>query len=247
MSQHTFPAKVVEIGKHEFHNPLVIGGFVDAGLVGVASVSYIIEHLELSQVAYVKSEHIPPVAVFIGERLRRAFRIYSDKEGKLLAVLCEVPVELPGLYEISSVLLDWVEQIGAKEIVLIDGIAVKGILSERETYCVADENRCKELKGKGFRLAQAAMISGLSGALLSECLGRKVAGVSLLTPASIAVPDPGAILSSIRAMNSLYNLRVDTTELEKGVSKLEEYLKTLVEQHKKLQEQKETEPERIYG
>lgn len=247
MSEHSFPTKIVELGKQSFKSPLVVGGFVDAGLVGVASVSYIIEHVGLSQIGYLKSEHIPPVAVFIGEKLRRAFRIYSDKDRKIVAMLCEVPVEMRGLYDISSTILDWVEQIGARELVSIDGIAVQGILSERQTYCVADESRCKELRNAGFKLAPTAMISGLSGALLSECLGRKLAGLSLLTPVSVTIPDPGAILSSIRAINNLYNLEVDTTDLEKGVSKLEEYLRTLVEQHKKLQEQKETKAERIYG
>lgn len=247
MSEHSFPTKIILPGKQDFKNPLIIGGFVDAGLVGVASVSYIIERLGLSQIGYLKSEHVPPVAVFIAEKLRRAFRIYSDKDGKIVAMLCEVPVETQGLYEISSVVLDWVEQIGGREIVLIDGIGMKAILSERETYCVADEGRCKELKGKGFKLAQAAMISGLSGGILSESLGRKVAGVSLLTPVSLSIPDPGAVLSSIRALNTLYDLGVDTSDLEKNVSRLKDYLSTLVDQHKRLQEQREAKSERIYG
>ena len=75
MSDDSFPTKIVLQGKQDFKNPLVIGGFVDAGLVGVASVSYIIERLGLNQIGYLKSELVPPVAVFIAEKLRRAFRI----------------------------------------------------------------------------------------------------------------------------------------------------------------------------
>ena len=247
MSASLFPTSVVEFEKTKFQNPLVIGGFAEAGLVGVASVGYIIDKLEMHQIGFVKSEHIPPVAVFIGEKLRRAFRIYSDKSGSIVALTCEVPIEIHGLYEISSVLLDWFGKIGAREVVVIDGIPVRGIPEKRETYCVAEEGRCKNLKNKGFKLAQSAMIGGLGGSILSECLGSNVVGSSILTPTSISIPDPGAVLSSIKAINTLYNLKIETPDLEQNVTKLNEYLKTLAEEHHKLEERKAAKEENIYG
>ena len=246
MSEPLFPTRVVELEKSQFQNPLVLGGFAEAGLVGVASVGYMIDRLQLHQVAYVKSEHIPPVAVFIGERLRRAFRIYSDKAGKLVAMTCEVPIDVEGLYEISSVLLDWFEKIRAKEVLMIDGIPVEGIPEQRGTYCVAEEGRCEELKKAGFKLAKSALIGGLGGSILSECLGRKLTVSAILTPVSATIPDPGAVLSSIKAINALYDLNIETSDLEKDVSTLNEYLNTLTQEHRKL-EQKTTKPQGIYG
>lgn len=247
MTESLFPTRVVEFENSKFQNPLVVCGFAEAGLVGVASVGYIIDRLGLKQIAYVKSEHIPPVAVFIGERLRRAFRIYSDNSGSLVVMICEVPIDTQGLYEISSVLLDWFGKIGAREVVVIDGIPVRGVPENRETYCVAEEGRCRELKDKGFKMAHSAMIGGLGGSILSECLGSDVTGSSILTPTSVSIPDPGAVLSSIKAMNTLYNLKIETTELEQNVSKLNEYLKTLAEEHHKLEDRKTAKQENIYG
>ena len=247
MPESLFPTSIVEFAKTKFQSPLVIGGFAEAGLVGVGSVGYIIDRLDLHQVGFVRSEHIPPVAIFIGERLRRAFRIYSDKAGSLVVLICEVPMEIHGLYEISSALIDWFGRIGAREVVVIDGIPVQGIPERRETYCVAEEGRCKDLISKGFRLAQSAMIGGLGGSILSECLGSEVTGSAILTPTSVNIPDPGAVLSSIRALNTLYNLKIETQDLENNVSKINEYLKTLAEEHRKLEERKSAKEERIYG
>ncbi len=67
LTDHLFETRVVEFGKTRYSNPLVIGGFVGAGLAGLVAASYIVEQLGLHQVAHVRSQHIPPVAVFIGE------------------------------------------------------------------------------------------------------------------------------------------------------------------------------------
>ena len=84
--------------------------------------------------------------------------------------------------------------------------------------------------------------------MLMESIGRKVAGVALLVPTSVAIPDPGAALAIVKAVNSVYGLKVSTEELEKNVERMNSYLKTLAEQHKKLQSKSVRKaPESMYG
>jgi uncharacterized protein len=254
MSEHLFQTKVVEMEKPRYDNPIVIGGFVGPGLVGIVTVSYVIEQLNLHEVAHVKSQHIAPVAVFVGERLRHPFRIYTNENGKLVVVVCEVPIDQEGLYEISSIIMDWIEQINAREIVILDGIPVQGIPEEREAFCVAEEGKCKQIGGKGIGHAPAALIGGMGGSILNECLTRRRTGMSLLTPASINLPDPGAALTLINALNSAFDLHIDTKPLEDNVEQLNQYLNTMAEQYRKLQERRaprggEGQPQKgaIYG
>jgi len=227
----------VELQKNRYSSPIVIGGFVGAGLAGLVSVSYIIEQLGLTQVASVRCQHIPPVVVFIGKKLRNPFRIYSDKAGKLVVVLCEVPINVEGLYETSSALLDWFERIGAREVVVLDSIPVSGIPESHEAYFVADETRFEEMNKTGMKSANSAMISGVGGSLLSECLNRRTTGISLLTEASSELPDPAAALTLIKTLNQLYGLGIQTKELEENVEQLNEQLNALGEQYRKLQEE----------
>src|SRR5579875_1229942 len=210
--------------KPKYNSPLVVGGFVGPGLVGIASVSYMIEQLGLHQVAHVKSQHIAPVAVFVGEKLRHPFRIYTNRSGDLVVIICEVPIDLEGLEEIHS-----------KEIVILDGIPVRGIPEDRKAYCVAQEGKCKEIGGKGIEHAPSAFIGGMGGSILNECLTRRTVGMSLLTPASINLPDPGAVLTMIEALNSGFGLDISTKPLEENVAQYNEYLNTMAQQFKKLQ------------
>lgn len=215
----------------------MFGGFVGPGLVGLVSAGYIVEKLGLHEVAIVQSQHIPPVAVFVGAKLRHPFRIYSDQPGRIVVVLSEMPIDIEGLYEISSALLDWFEKIHTSEVVVLDGVGVNGIPEDREAFSVADEERVQELQKKGINAIQSALISGVGGSILNQCLTRRVRGVSLLTQASIDFPDPGAALTLIKSINQIYELQIGTSELEENVQQLNERLNTLAEQYKKLNEQ----------
>lgn len=244
-----FSTSVVELEKAEYDHPIVIGGFIGPTLVGLLSASYIIEQMQLHQIAHVKSRYIPPVAVFVGEKLRHPFRIYKDKTGKVIVMICEVPIDDYGLYEISSALLDWFEKLDPTEITILDGAPTSGIPSERKTYCVTEEERLDKFKERGMEIAESALITGVGGSILNECLVRKVVGTSLLSPASVNFPDPGAVLSIIQSVNSLYDLKIDTNVLEASVTQLHKDVNAIVENYKKLREKKKISdgPESMYG
>lgn len=250
MTDHLFETQIVLTERVNLSNPVVVGGFVGPGLAGLVSASYMIEQLGLHQIAHVKSQHLPPVAVFIGEKLRHPFRIYSDKEGRLVVIICEVPIDVEGLYEISNVLLNWFEQIKAREVVILDALPINGIPADHESFFVAEESKFDDMKKRGIGLAQSAMIGGVGGAILSECLSRRVSGVSLLTQASINLPDPGASLTLIRSLNSIYQFGIATKELEANVEELNKQLNVIGEQYRRLQEQAQRkegqQPEAMY-
>lgn len=101
---------VVETEKAELKEPLVILGFAGAGLVGGIAVSHIIDRIRMKEIAHVRSRYMPPAVVFMDGELRHPFRIYSDDEGKLSVVICEVPLRSDGSYPTAATLLDWAEE-----------------------------------------------------------------------------------------------------------------------------------------
>jgi uncharacterized protein len=242
-AEHLFPTRVIEFLKETYNHPLVFGGFVGPSLVGVISASYLIEQLGLHQVAHVNSQHIPPVAVFVGGKLRHPFRIYADKNGKQIVIICEVPIGTTGLYEIGGTLLDWLEKMQPREIVILDGVPIQGMPEERETYCVASDSRSKQLSSVGVKVAQSALITGMGGSILNECLSRRVEGISLLTQSSIELPDPGAVLTLINALNAVYKLNVDTKVLEQNVTQLNKELSAIGEQYGKIMQAQQKQAE----
>ena len=123
-----FETKVVDIDHIEFHNPVIIGGFVGNTLTGFIAASYIIERLQMHQVAHVKSPHIPPIAVFIGKKLRTPFRIYSNKAGTLVVATGEL------FSPLSALNLHLIDKIGNYDDAMSDLIKSYGLGGKIRVY-----------------------------------------------------------------------------------------------------------------
>ncbi len=220
MQQNGFPeAEVYEIKKMQYNSPIVFAGFVGAGLAGPLSVGYIIEKLKMKEVGYMRSKYLPPSTVFIQGRLRHPFRFYSNKDGTVCAIICEITLRMEGLYTLVAAILDWAEQNGSNEIVILDGVS-----SEKEhdnkAFCAAEEDLCRVMQDKGINMIPRGFITGIPGGLLNECLLRKIQGVTLLVKANQKSPDPLAAATLVDAVNSLYETGIDTTDLRKEKDKI---------------------------
>lgn len=250
MSDHgdSFSTRVVDLEKVQFNNPVVIGGFVGNTLTGFIAASYIIERMRLHQIGHVRSPHIPPMAVFIGKKLRTPFRIYTNQGGTLIVMICEVPIDDEGLYEISSALIDWLQDKKPKELLVLEGVPVDGITSEHKVFSIANEQKIKQFIGHGIEPAHSALIAGMGGALLNECLAAKVSGASFITAAPVQVPDPGAVLALIETVNSVFKFNIDTGILEENVKEFHDQLKELIDQFRKATKKSDKGPvETMYG
>ena len=151
-----------DYGGIEESQPLFCSGYNQIHRADRIAVTYIIDELKMKEIAHVRSRYMPPAVVFMDGKLRHPFRIYSGKKGKLCAIVCEIPLRSDGLYPIASRLLDWAEEKGAKELVVLEGIAVRGMPKERKSFCVAEPEKRKECEEKGVKMISAGIIRGSS-------------------------------------------------------------------------------------
>ena len=210
--------QVYEIKKNVLKSPIIFVGFVGAGLVGPLSVSYMIDKLKMEEIAYLRSRHLPPSTVFMQGRLRHPFRFYSNNDGTICAIICEITLQMEGLYDIISTILDWAEKKGSHEIVILDGVA--STTHDDKAFCAAEEDLCRVMEDNGIRMIPQGFITGVAGGLLNECLVRKIQGVTLLVKANDKRPDPLAAATLIDAVNRAYHMSIDTTELRKKKRKI---------------------------
>lgn len=230
MQKGEFPeAEVFEVKKIDYKSPIVFAGFVGAGLVGPLSVGYIIEKLQLEEVAYMRSKYLPPSTVFIQGRLRHPFRFYSNKQGTICAVVCEITLRMQGLYTLVAAILDWAEQKGSHEIIILDGVASDS--HDDKAYCAAEEDLCRIMQEKEINMIPQGFITGIPGGILNECILREIQGVSFLVKANHKQPDPMAAATLVEAVNRAYQTNIDTQELKKQKEKLGLDFKELSEKY----------------
>ena len=204
--------QVYEIKKNILKSPIVFAGFVGAGLVGPLSVSYMIDKLKMEEIAYLRSRYLPPSTVFMQGRLRHPFRLYSNDDGTVCAVICEITLPF-GLHDIVNTILDWAEKNGSHEIVILDGVASK--THDGKAFCAAEEDLCRVMESNDINMIPQGFITGVAGGLLNECLMRPIQGITLLVKANDKGADPLAAATLLDAVNRAYGLNINTTDLRK--------------------------------
>lgn len=121
-------------------NPLLIAGFPGPGLVGSICASYIIQELNLHQIAYVESEFIMPGVIYVGGSLRHPFRLYSDEDGSICVLICEIPILSNGVCSIFNTVVNWAKKFGVKETIVMEGIPIEGIPAyERKSLILSSD------------------------------------------------------------------------------------------------------------
>jgi len=220
--------EVYEIEKTVLKSPIVFAGFVGAGLVGPLAVGCMIDKLKMKEIAYLRSRHLPPSTVFMQGRLRHPFRLYSNDDGTVCAVICEITLPI-GLHDIVKTILDWAEKNGSHEIVILDGVA--SATHDDKAFCAAEEDLCRVMENNDIKMIPQGFITGVAGGLLNECLVRKIQGVTLLVKANDKGPDPLAAATLVEAANRAYGMSIDTSSLRKEKKRIDADFKELSDKY----------------
>ncbi len=224
-------AKVVQTRKIELNNPLLVCCFPSAGVVGIMAANAIIEQYDMTEIAHVRSKYIPSAAIFMDGRLRHPFRIYGHEKRNLIVVTTELPVAEDGMYAVSSAILDWAAQMGVKETVILDGIPVQGLPTDRKVLFAAEEEKIPELsKDPHLEMFKKGLITGIAGSILSETLCRDMVGFALLTPAIAVIPDPEGAVQLLEALNRLYGFEIDVSELVQSADQIRKKMEEMAKQ-----------------
>ena len=228
-------AEIYETGKNNLKNPTIFVGFVGAGLAGTIAIDHMINELGMKEVGFLRSKHLPPSTVFMQGRLRHPFRIYSNDDGSICAIICEIIISKDGIYNIAMAILEWAEKKGSNEIIVLDGVAASK--HDGEAFFAAEVDLCRIMEENDIKMIPQGFITGISGGILNECLIRKIRGVTLLVKADEITPDPVAAATIIEAVNRLYETEIDTSNLKKQKKQLGVELRELSDkytEHKKI-------------
>lgn len=266
-------ARVVQT-KKKLRSPILIAGFPGAGLIGSISTSYMINKLNMSQIACVDSEFIVPGVIYAQGKLRHPFRLYSNKEGDVCILVCEAPIIIHGMHSVLDTVMKWALDKNVREVIVMDGIPTDGLPDAKRTPIIlssdgtrADaanliddvsaglENNTTQ-KDDGYENASymtTAFIGGMAGGILSSCLSNGIASKALLIPAPRGIPDPEGAALLIEELSKITDselLKIDTQQLRKqGVSlknRMEKIMQSYAEQQQGLAQHQEGEkPEKI--
>lgn len=242
----------------KLNNPLLIAGFPGPGLVGSISINYVIKKLDMQQIFCFESEFIVPGVIFMDGKLHHPFRIYSNLDGTICAVICEAPIMINGMHSLLDALATWAEDIGIHDVFVIDGIAIQPgfstdsnkvlsnlerrpiILSSSDDKIINSNNNKPNLNIESLIEGSTTFIGGIAGGLLSSCISHNISCSVIFIPTQSGIPDPDGAALTIELLQHTIannNFKVDTSELRKQGEEMKHKLNNLIKSVKQQQEQ----------
>ncbi|MEM2963209.1 MAG: PAC2 family protein [Candidatus Anstonellales archaeon] len=224
--------KIVETKKYSIKNSIIVEGFPGIGLVGTVAASYLVEKLKMEQVGYVTSRAFPPLAAVHNYLPMHPARVYASPSKRIIVILSEFVIPMIKVRNLAEVIFEYAKEKKAREIISLGGITIKG---EQDTvYAIASTpSLVKRLSQiKGVSVIKEGATTGVAAVLLSIGAGLGYPVSSLLAEAHAEFMDPKGAAMVIEALNKLVGINVDTSELEREATEIQDKMKELIEKAK---------------
>ncbi len=223
--------EIVEKEKIEAKGLVALEGMPDVGLVGVIATSYLVDALKMREVAYIKTDLMPPIRVLHEGKLKNPIRIYSNEKFIILTSELAIPPDL--IYPLAKKVVEWFRDKGISMIISINGYPYKDRLEIEvpKVFGVANMESMKEfLKRQNIEVIEEGFIAGFYAVLLDEASHIGVPGVALLAQAFPRYPDPGAAASVIRVLSKILEFDVDVKPLLEKADEIRVKVRDLMKQ-----------------
>jgi len=196
----------------------MILGLPDVGLVGAIAASHIISKLRLEEVAYFKSNLLPPVIMLEKGLPRSPIRVFGDKG--ILVLSSEIAIPSASIYAIMERIVGWVWEKKTEVIYTLGGLPVPNrhnIEKPKVFGAASNERLLKKLDENGIKAIERGFLVGPQALILNLCAEKGIPAVTLLAECFYNYPDPEASSIVIQALNRMIDMDIDVSELiEKG-------------------------------
>ncbi|MFB6163646.1 MAG: proteasome assembly chaperone family protein [Haloarculaceae archaeon] len=195
--------------------PVLIEGLPGVGLVGKIATDHLIDSFDMRHVASCVADGLPDVAVYHADSpdVLAPVRIYADESRDLLALQSDVPVSPDDAGGFAAALTDW---LGARDAFPLYLSGLPAELDDRpDCFGIACGDAAPVLEEHGIdRPGHGGLVSGPTGALLSEAARREFDALGLVVEANRQFPDPEAArVLLVDAVEPVAGIDVDTDVL----------------------------------
>ncbi len=216
----------------------VVEGFPGFGLVSTIATGFLIDHLKCEQIGRYWFEQGQPTVAIHACKLIDPISVYYDKKYNIVIVHSIAPaagMEWKG----ADIVLDVARQVGAKEIVTLEGVGSPEAEESRGFYYTSNIAHRKRFQKIGIDCLGEGIIVGVTSALLMKAPQKGIDVCSLFAETHSNLPDSKAAAKVIELLDRYLGLKVDYKPLLKQAAEFEKKLRAMLEQSQKAKEVKE--------
>lgn len=224
----------------------LIAGFSQFGLAGLTAVDYLVDQLELEECGHVTTESLPTITPFENGRPRHHTRFFSRPDLDVTVLVGELFIPVHASDTFSNALLDWVDTNDVDEITVLSGVPLPhGPEQHRTFYIATDDYRDDRLADTDVPPMGNGFLDGVNASLIARGLNTDLKTAVYVTPVHPQAPDVEAAIRLLDTATTVYDLDVDTTELQSFAATVSQHYANLSERVEAAEEAQQPE-DRMY-
>lgn len=228
----------------------LVTAFPSVGMVSTIAGSFVSESLKMERLAYVLSDEVPPAALVQEGVPGYPLRILGHKHVSILTSEFQIPMTMA--FGMAKSIMSWAASNGYGTIIGLEGLMVgqdqpDEAEKDARVFGVGSTPAARDKISKaGIEQFKIGMITGISGALLSEGERTGVDIVCLLVEANAMYPDARGAAKLVESVSKLLpDVQLDLKELYKEAEMIEENVKATVERTKEMLAARQSQADRL--
>jgi len=213
-------------------------GLANPGMVGLTAVDYLVAHLDTAQVGHVGTRDLPDITPFTDGTPRHPIRLYTAPDADVTLLVSEVFFPIGVAEPFVDGLLAFADDHGIEEVTALQGVPFPHGPDEHAVSSVAIEDyRERHREDEPIPPLDGGFSDGILGELMIRGLEGDVPAVgTLVTPSHPPGPDFDGALLVLAAVETLCDVDVDASELERRSEELRRHYEELAERMQALSE-----------
>lgn len=203
----------------------IVEGFPGFGLIGTIATEFLLEHLSTEKIGVVEIDEVPAMIAIHQNQVIEPISIhYAKKQNLVIVHAINVNKDLG--WKVAEMIADLAKQLGAKEIISLEGVGSPKAESGKIYYYAAGQDIGRQMHSIAAPLMEGIIV-GVTGALLAKQMSTPI--VALFAEAKSNLPDSKAAAQVISALDAYTGLKIDPAPLLKQAQMFEKKLKGIME------------------
>lgn len=236
----------IDIPEIESGQTLLVG-LASPGMAGLTAVNQVVKSVESREIGYISPTDLPGITPFEDGTPRHHTRLYDLVGTDVIVLVGELFVPAWAARSFADSLLQWSREGEVSEIAFLHTVAYPHGPDDHRVFHVAtDAYRDRRLTGQSTPM-KGGVLDGVAGEVVNASLGADGPPVGVfITPAHPPGPDVDGALLFLDAVENIYDISVDRTELEELSREIKQYYETLDERLATINEADEGRDERDF-
>ena len=219
---------------------ILVEGSPGVGLVGTIATEFLIRHLKAEEIGFIRGLGVPPMVALHDNKVVKPMGVYYSPKNNLV-ILHFISGSLGNEWDLSSLILDFVQKQKIKEIISLESVAVQGggiLAKEKSYYYTNNSDHAKQLKKLGVDELKEGIVMGTTSILISSTT---LPLTCLFGETHSKLPDSKAAAGILDVISAFLNLNINVQPLRKSAEEFEKKIRSMVASTNKAQQKDQNE------